>query len=92
MGDGDDDQQVKSHGEQRHGREQDIDQHGLGLRVSGLPAGVVELWVAEIGSFPLGLHHPRGEAFCSEQNSAVVLFYHIRPGSSSMWTLTISPP
>jgi len=42
MGDGDDDQQVESHSEKRHGRQKDIKEYALGAMLYRLPAGDIE--------------------------------------------------
>ena len=42
MGDGDDDQQVESHSEQRDARQQYVKEYGLSTMLLWLPAGGVE--------------------------------------------------
>ena len=61
VGDGDDDQQVKSNSDHRNGREQNIYQHGLSVGAFGYLAGGVQLWKAESSSLQ-ALHHHRGGA------------------------------
>lgn len=60
MGDGDNDQQVEDHSEQRGGGQQDVNQQCIGGRTSALPAREVEeLRKAEL-SFLYCVHHQRG--------------------------------
>ena len=56
VGDGEDDQQVKSNSDQRNGGQQNIYQHGLSVRMCGFLAGRVQVWKAESSSLQ-GLHH-----------------------------------
>lgn len=57
VGDGDEDQQVESRSEQRDGRQQNVSEHCLRVRLCVLLAGgVEELWKAEFSSLH-SLHH-----------------------------------
>ena len=47
VGDRGDDQQVKNHSEQSDAGQQSVNEHGLKLRVTHLPAGGVDLGKAE---------------------------------------------
>ncbi len=59
MGDGDDDQQVESHSEQRDEGQHSVNQHSFSVWALWLPAGgVKELWKAKFTFFQ-GRHHQR---------------------------------
>ena len=74
VGDGDDDQQVKSHGDERNGGKQNINQQNCSLRVSRLLAGGVQVWNAEF-RFLQCFHRQRGKAAELWQPPHVQLFY-----------------